>query len=143
MLILHMSTALWTKYSTVHLGEHGLRSTLRVPIFTNYNNSQLSTDLCTCVDNSILVIYEPAFESGRIPQNIGVTHNVTCNYVTCSQSYPQAVDAVDTQDRLKVVMLYGFCHVTREKFGTKSLHSYPQITRLLHRFLWITFLRDQ
>ena len=98
MLILHMSTALWTKYSTVHLGEHGPRSTLRVPIFTNYNNSQLSTDLCTCVDNSILVIYEPAFESGRIPQNIGITHKVTCNYVTCSQSYPQAVDTVDTWD---------------------------------------------
>ena len=128
MLILHMSTALWKKYSTVHLGEHGPRSTLRVPIFTNYNNSQLSTDLCTCVDNSILVIYEPAFESGRTPQNIGVTHNLTCNYVTCSQSYPQAVDTVDTGDRTKVVMLYGFCHVTREKFGTKSLHSYPQIT---------------
>jgi len=138
-----MSTVLWTKYSTVHLGEHGPRSTLRVPIFTNYKNPQLSTDLCTCVDNSILVIYEPAFESGRTPQNIGITYKLTCNYVTCSQNYPQAVDTVDTGDRAKVVMLYGFCHVTRENFGTKSLHSYPQITWLLHRFLWITFLRDQ
>lgn len=127
-MILHMSTTLWTKFSTVHLGEHQPRSTLRLSIFINYNNPQLSTDLCTCVDNSILVIYEPAFESDRIPQNIGVTHSLTCSYVTCSQSYPQAVDTVDTGKGKKFVMLYGFRPVTREKFGTKSLHSYPQIT---------------
>lgn len=134
---IHISTTLWMVLQILPPPLRPRFGRFTTPTSTRSDVPQSSTGMSTLVDNSTVVIYEKACEPVENDVNTRLRRDPRGIGRCCAQGCPQGVDDVDSFNGPSATPVTENRAESIHKSPQPLIHIHPQITPLIHSFLWM------